>query len=243
MKKLTALSFAVCATLSFTSPVNAEAWGYGEGNGPNTWGKVSATCDQGQNQSPVDIETNKLTSANKQPLAFDYQGEVKNIVNNGHTIQVNVTGKNTLSIDDQDFELKQFHFHTPSENTINGKAAPLEAHFVHANQQGQLAVVAVMYKRGERESAQLENIVHTLPAKAQTITPEKTVQLNELLPRVKDYYRYNGSLTTPPCSEGVRWLVLRDPQFIPQQQLKRLSKTMGDNARPTQALNARLILN
>jgi carbonic anhydrase len=242
MKTLTTLSIALVTTLPLSLPAHAEAWGYGDNNGPSTWGAVSATCDKGQNQSPVDIETNKLTSAKKQPLVFDYQGQVKNVINNGHTIQVNVSGKNTLRIDDQDFELKQFHFHTPSENTINGKSAPLEAHFVHANEKGQLAVVAVMYREGERESAQLDSIVHTLPTKAQTITLEKEVNLDDLLPRVKDYYRYNGSLTTPPCSEGVRWLVLRDPQFIPKNQLKRLSNTMGENARPTQALNARLIL-
>ncbi|MGR5499504.1 carbonic anhydrase [Vibrio sp. DNB22_10_4] len=242
MKTAIKLTLAIGTMISMTAPAYSAQWGYGEGDGPATWGNISATCEQGQNQSPVDIETNTLTSAKKQPLAFDYQGQVKDVINNGHTIQVNVSGKNTLRIDDQDFELKQFHFHTPSENTINGKSAPLEAHFVHANEKGQLAVVAVMYREGERESAQLDSIVNTLPAKAQTITLEKEVNLGNLLPRVKDYYRYNGSLTTPPCSEGVRWLVLRDPQFIPKNQLKRLSSTMGENARPTQALNARLII-
>lgn len=243
MKTAMKLALVIGTAVSITAPAYSAEWGYGEGDGPATWGKISATCEKGQNQSPIDIQTNQLTQAKKAPLSFDYNGRVDQIINNGHTVQVNVAGSNSLQLDGQDFELKQFHFHTPSENTINGKSAPLEAHFVHANQKGQLAVVAVMYKDGERESDELARILKTLPAAGEKINTESDIGLEQLLPRVKDYYRYNGSLTTPPCSEGVRWIVLQEPQFIPKKQLNRLSSTMGDNARPTQELNARLILN
>lgn len=242
MNKRSTLAFTLAITLPFIGSAQAGSWGYSSENGPEHWGHVSTTCSEGKNQSPVDIRSTQLVDAQLQPLEFHYQGKVANVVNNGHTVQVNITGDNTLTLDGQVFELKQFHFHTPSENTFNGKHAPLEAHFVHANVNGELAVVAVMFKSGEREDSVLAEILHTLPAADQTIDIKSDLALANLLPRVKTYYRYNGSLTTPPCSEGVRWIVLTDPQFIIQGQLENLSKTMGHNARPTQDLNARLLL-
>ncbi|MFH0263341.1 carbonic anhydrase [Vibrio barjaei] len=242
MKNKITLALTLTSLLPFSQAVVAQSWGYGADNGPAHWGSFSSTCSQGKNQSPIDIETQSLTAAEMTPLEFDYSGAIDNVTNNGHTIQINVTGNNTLKLDQQTFSLKQFHFHTPSENTINGKHASLEAHFVHANDNGELAVVAVMYDIGKREDSALSALLNTLPANGQSIKVESDVRLEPLLPRVHNYYRYNGSLTTPPCSEGVRWIVLTDPQFIEQAPLDNLSGTMGNNARPTQPHNARLIL-
>ncbi|SNX48364.1 Carbonic anhydrase precursor [Vibrio thalassae] len=155
---------------------------------------------------------------------------------------ITIAAFNTLTLDDQTFALKQFHFHTPSENTINGKHAPLEAYFVHANAHGDLAVVVVMYNVGKQEDSALSSLLSTLPANGKTLKVESDMELETLLPKVHHYYRYNGSLTTPPCSEGVRWIVLTDPQFVEQKPLVSLSTTMGNNARPIQDHNARLIL-
>lgn len=218
----------------------AAEWSYEGENGVDNWGKHFTTCGEGANQTPIDIK--QTVKAELTPLQIDYQGKVREVINNGHTVQANVEGKNQLVIDDQTFDLKQFHFHTPSENYIAGKQFPLEVHFVHANAEGQLAVVAAMFKTGPRGNEAFNSLLATVPEKDQVQPLKETLNPADLLPREREYYRFNGSLTTPPCSEGVRWFVMREAQAGTEQQIDSLHQVMGDNARPLQPLNARVVL-
>ncbi|PWI34971.1 carbonic anhydrase [Vibrio albus] len=236
MKKLLLASvLAGCVSVS----VQASDWGYGEHHGPDSWGEVSVICAQGKNQSPIDV-TNAV-KANLEALSVSYNGDVVALTNNGHSLQANVTGKNELTIDGVVFELKQFHFHTPSENLIQGKQYPLEAHFVHADKQGNLAVVSVMYEMKE-ENKELAQLSSVLPEEGDTEQLAKSFPVADMLPSTGSYYRFNGSLTTPPCTEGVRWFVLEETQSLSSAQEQKLNKVMGNNNRPVQALNARKVI-
>ncbi len=224
---------------------HTDHWGYTGHNTPDKWGKLSEKfreCGVGLNQSPINI-TNSL-HANLPPLSPNYSHSSKNIVDNGHTIQVNMEPGDTVTIDGITFELKQFHFHSPSENQIDGKSFPLEAHFVHADKKGDLAVIAVMFQEGEA-NPELEKIWADMPNKE---GDTKVLQLKEiakkLLPKDKHYYRFNGSLTTPPCTEGVRWFVLKQPLTVSKEQIKKFhDDTMHhNNNRPIQPLDARIIV-
>ncbi|MGF1789285.1 carbonic anhydrase [Photobacterium profundum] len=218
----------------------AAEWSYTGEHGAEHWGESFATCGEGVNQTPIDI--NQTTQAELTPLHLDYEGQVTELVNNGHTIQANLTGKNTLTVDGKTFELKQFHFHTPSENYLKGKQYPLEAHFVHATDKGELAVVAVMFDVGPRSNNELTTLLGSIPDDGQKVELKESLNPADLLPRDREYYRFNGSLTTPPCSEGVRWFVMQEPQTSSKAQTEKLQEVMGNNSRPLQPLNARLIL-
>jgi carbonic anhydrase len=145
-----------------------------------------------------------------------------------------------LYIDRKEFQLLQFHFHTPSENTINGKYFPMEAHFVHSTKEKELAVVAVMFKIG-KENPTLKKLIEKMPKKVND-TSVVHIKAQDLLPKSLEYYRFNGSLTTPPCTEGVRWFVLKEPLEISKEQLEAFESVMGKNNRPLQSINARIIL-
>ena len=220
-------------------------WSYEGHTGPKYWGDLDEKfkmCKIGKNQSPIDINKNNLVKACLKPLKFEYNSKAKSVVNNGHTIKVSIEDGSYLYVDGKKFELKQFHFHTPSENTINGKNFPMEAHLVHISEDGEIAVIGVMFKVGKENSAlkKFQNFI------SKTINKKKAINTylnaNELLPKNKDYYRFNGSLTTPPCSEGVRWFVFKEPVEMSKEQLKIFSKIMGKNNRPTQPINARKVL-
>lgn len=236
MKK-SILALGLCTV--FAASAQAANWGYEGEHGPEHWGEFASECANGKNQSPVNIES--ATDADLKDLQFDYEGKVISLLNNGHTLQTSLEGSNTLKVDGKAFELKQFHFHTPSENHVDGKEYPLEAHFVHADEQGNLAVVAVFFKLGESNST-LAKLLQNIPSKDQNIAIKVPFDADALIPSDKEYYRFSGSLTTPPCSEGVRWLVLKDVQSISPEQVKQFANVMGENNRPIQALNARLIL-
>ncbi|WP_394143104.1 carbonic anhydrase [Vibrio atypicus] len=236
MKK-SILALGLCTV--FAASAQAANWGYEGEHGPEHWGEFASECANGKNQSPVNIES--ATDADLKDLQFDYEGKVISLLNNGHTLQTSLEGSNTLKVDGKAFQLKQFHFHTPSENHVDGKEYPLEAHFVHADEQGNLAVVAVFFKLGESNST-LAKLLQNIPSKDQNIAIKVPFDANALIPRDKEYYRFSGSLTTPPCSEGVRWLVFKDVQSISPEQVKQFANVMGENNRPIQALNARVIL-
>ncbi|EDP60402.1 carbonic anhydrase family protein [Vibrio sp. AND4] len=229
---------ALGLTLVFASSVNAANWGYKGDHGPENWGEFASECAKGQNQSPIDIQS--VTEAKLDKLNFDYEGKVISLLNNGHTLQTKLEGKNTLMVDGTEFTLKQFHFHTPSENHVNGKEYPLEAHFVHADKAGHLAVVAVFFKLGG-ENPELAKLLANIPKKDQVVAIKVPFDADSLLPNNKDYYRFDGSLTTPPCSEGVRWLVIKETQTISPEQVTAFTKAMGHNNRPIQPLNSRMI--
>lgn len=223
-------------------PGHGIHWGYQGEVGPAAWTKLKqefASC-AGKNQSPINVAG--TIDAQLKPVAFNYKAGGTEVVNNGHTIQVNYEPGNGISMDGTQFELKQFHFHSPSENQINGKSFPLEGHLVHADKDGNLAVVAVMFDLGAANPAVGAAWGQMPKAEGKAALPAK-VSASSLLPADRDYFRYNGSLTTPPCSEGVRWVVMKKPMTISKEQLEAFKTTLGfDNNRPVQAVNARPVL-
>lgn len=219
-------------------------WGYAGEVGPEHWAEFESdfgACTSGRNQSPIDLHN--FIEANLPRIVFDYKPGGHQVVNNGHAIQVNYNPGSKITVDQADFELKQFHFHSPSENTINGKSFPMEAHFVHADAKGNLAVVALMFEEGENNKL-LEKVwpqVLQVVNGKEALRPE--VSAADLLHANRDYYRYNGSLTTPPCSEGVRWFVLKHPAKATAEQLAVVGKAIGQpNNRPVQPIGARPVL-
>ena len=219
-------------------------WGYAGHAGPSNWGELSpqfAACRDGKNQSPVDIAA--VVDAPLPPLALAYGSAATSVVNNGHTVQFNFAPGSVLKVDGLSFELKQLHFHTPSENRIDGKSYPLEAHLVHASSDGQLAVVAVLYQPGS-DNAVLADSWAQLPMQASEPLPlSVALKAQDLLPAARDYYRYNGSLTTPPCTEGVRWLVMKEHPQISQKQVEHFMAAVGQpNNRPVQPYHARQVV-
>ncbi|QSX33600.1 carbonic anhydrase family protein [Shewanella avicenniae] len=225
--------------LAFSGAAQASDWGYSGHHGPEHWGDIAGTCAAGVNQSPIDVT--KAVKAELSALELNYAGQVTELTNNGHTLQASVTGTNTLTVDGDVFELKQFHFHTPSENLIEGKQYPLEAHFVNQDKQGNLAVVAVMFDAGADNPA-LAALAAAIPSGKGTKALPKSFDVKEMLPSTEHYYRFNGSLTTPPCTEGVRWFVMQDAKALSAEQQKVLTDTMGHNNRPVQAPHARVVL-
>jgi carbonic anhydrase len=218
-------------------------WSYEGEGGPEHWGELSpdnALCSRGVEQSPIDVA--QPTDADLVNLDFAYQTvSPLHIVNNGHTAQVNVPAGLTLTLDGTSYSLKQFHFHAPSEHTVDGQALAMELHLVHAAEDGTLAVVGLLLAEGEAHEV-LKPVFEAFPAMA---GPEQevagSVELAALLPAVRTTYRYEGSLTTPPCSEGVHWLLLTEPAQVSAAQVAAFHKVFGDNARPVQPLNERTI--
>lgn len=221
-------------------------WSYqGHGSAAH-WAELDEsfkTCKLGKHQSPINVVTRAAEkSADAKPIGFAYAAGPGEVVNNGHTIQVNLPAAGSVTLDGVEYGLLQFHFHTPSEEKIDGKAYPLVAHLVHKNAQGQLAVVAVLFKAG-KENAALKPVFDHLPAK-EGVALKLDVAINpaDLLPANRAYYAFTGSLTTPPCSEEVRWQVLKTPVELSASQLAAFRKLYKMNARPVQPLNDRKVL-
>ena len=238
-KSLLAVALLLCPA-AFAATVH---WEYSGEAGPAKWASLTPEYGQcaGSNQSPVNLSG--LVEAELAPLQFHYLPGGKTLVNNGHTVQVNYAPGSSLELDGMHFELKQFHFHAPSENLIEGRSYPLEGHLVHANAKGELAVVAVMFEPGQANPA-LSQAWQDLPTKAGELRQLKeAVSAEQLLPAQRDYYRFSGSLTTPPCSEGVRWLVMKQPVQVSQAQIDAFKAVMHHpNNRPVQPLNGRQVL-
>lgn len=234
MKKIITTLTALTA-LSASCFVSASEWSYSGKTAPEHW---HGTCQTGVNQSPIDI-TDAIESA-LGSITFDYAQAGKNIVNNGHTVQVNFDGKQSIKVEGKTFNLLQLHFHAPSENLISGHSYPLEMHLVHADKDGNLAVVGVMFKEG-KANPELAKIWNNMPKSGEVVLKSK-IDLIKLLPSDQAYYRFNGSLTTPPCTEGVTWLVMKNPITISSEQLIQFRALYEGNNRPTQAINARPIL-
>ncbi len=219
-------------------------WAYDGSEGPDHWGEMEAkfsTCSSGKNQSPINLSG--FIKAELTPLKFNYKAGGDQILNNGHTIQVNFADGSTMDLAGHEYSLKQFHAHAPSENQINGKNYAMEAHFVHADSNGNLAVVAVMFDEGA-ENPGLAKAWKAMPQEAgEKVALKENVLGTDVMPANKAYYRFNGSLTTPPCTEGVTWLVLKQPVTASKAQIEAFMKLMHHhNNRPVQAVNARMIL-
>ncbi len=218
-------------------------WGYTGHGSPEKWAELSPDnkmCGVGKTQTPINITTS--LDADLEPLKISYTKDSKEILNNGHTVQVNIEAGNTMDVEGLSFELKQFHFHTPSENHIDGKSFPLEAHFVHIDKKGNIAVLALMFEEG-KENKQLAKIWDNMPKNADEKSQLKLAHIaSSLLPENKEYYRFAGSFTTPPCTEGVRWMVLKTPVTVSKAQVEKFLNIMHHpNNRPIQATNARVI--
>ena len=219
-------------------------WGYSGNEGPEHWEKLApefALCSSGRNQSPVNLTA--MIEGELPELEIDYKSAGNEITNNGHTVQVTYAPGSTMAVAGKAFELKQFHFHSPSENIIEGNSYPMEVHFVHADEAGNLAVIAVMFKIG-KHNAELEKAWEFMPHKAgESSRLRNVVDANLLLPDDRAYYRFNGSLTTPPCSEGVSWFVMKSIDTASKEQIEKFAHTMHhDNNRPVQSLNSRVIV-
>src|SRR5688500_5298886 len=226
--RLGGLLLASWALSSAAQEGHPKHWGYQGEVGPEHWAEFESdfgACSSGRNQSPIDL--NNFIEAELPRIAFDYKPGGHQVVNNGHAIQVNYSPGSKITVDGTDFVLKQFHFHSPSENTIKTKSFPMEGHFVHVDAKGNLAVVALMFEEGASNKL-LEQVWPHVPkivnAKA-GLAPE--VSAEDLLHANRDYYRYDGSLTTPPCSEGVRWFVLKHPAKASAEQLALVQQVLG----------------
>jgi carbonic anhydrase len=244
-KTISLLLLAISITLLTTGCNKSSHWGYTGNEGPKYWGTLDerfTMCSEGKMQTPIDIIPTKNVKLDK--LGFEYLAKATTVINNGHTIQVNIASGSTLNIDGLKFELKQFHFHTPSENNIKGHQYPLEAHFVHATADGKLAVVAVMFEEGEANPI-LSKIWSKFPLETnkEVAIELSSENIKSLMPYKKEYYKFMGSLTTPPCSENVRWNVLKTTMTISKEQVKQFFDIYGhSNNRPIQATNEREIL-
>lgn len=220
----------------------APHWDYKGHHGASHWGeldKAFEACAKGTRQSPIDIRMTE--KVNLPDLNFQYTAVAPTIWNNGHTVQVNVPSGNKLVVGDQTYDLLQFHFHTPSEEAINGKHYPMVAHFVHKNAAGQLGVVGVLIKKGKKNQ-DLAPVFEHIPRTGEKITVDDlTLNLSNLVPANHTYYSFEGSLTTPPCSEDVNWMVMKHPIELSSIQIRAFAKTVKFNARPIQPSNNRTI--
>jgi carbonic anhydrase len=216
----------------------AVHWGYEGDNGPEHWGDNFPVCGTGKKQSPLNIIGPFEKS--KDTLSVDYKEGPLKMFNNGHTIQVNVEPGSTLTINKESYDLLQFHFHRPSEEQVDGKNSAMVAHFVHKSKDGKLAVIGVLLNEG-KDNAAIKTLWANLPPKeGEEFVPEK-VSFNpgNMLPKELGFYNYEGSLTTPPCTEGVQFYILKKPMDISKDQVGKFPFKL--NARPVQSLNGRKI--
>ncbi len=242
LKALAGLALCpLCASTGLTA--EGAHWSYEGVTGPPHWGDIdtaSKACSIGSQQSPIDIRDAIKAQLPRLNIAWGKSADT--IVNNGHTIQLNVAPGSTLTVGKDSYSLQQFHFHHPSEHTIASKTSPMEVHFVHRDAAGGLAVVAALMTAG-RTNAIFNRIVATMPVpEGKAIKAAAGIDPNKLLPPQRSYYRYAGSLTTPPCSEVVEWLLLHQPVQVAKSDIEAFAKLYPMNARPVQKDNRRFVL-
>lgn len=217
-------------------------WSYGGEGGPAQWAALQpefATCGLGSRQSPIDIRGG--IRVDLEPIRFDYRPSSFSVIDNGHTVQANIAGSNSIEIGARRYDLLQFHFHRPSEERINGRQYDMVIHLVHKDPEGRLAVIAVMLEQGRAQPA-IQLVWNSLPLEKHQENPAPVpLDLNLLLPEDRRYFTYMGSLTTPPCSEGVLWMVMKQPVPISSDQVGIFARLYPMNARPIQPGAGRLI--
>jgi carbonic anhydrase len=220
----------------------AAHWSYDGPTGPQAWASLKpefAPCASGTRQSPIDIRGG--IGVDLEPVQFHYRPSGFSVVDNGHTVQVDLGVGNSIEAMGRRYDLVQFHFHRPSEERIDGRQFDMVAHLVHRDPDGRLAVVAVLLDRGSAHPI-VQTVWNHLPLeKGEPYAPRATIDPDALLPQDRHYYTYMGSLTTPPCSEGVLWMVMRQPVTISPEQIDIFARLYPMNARPLQAANGRLI--
>jgi carbonic anhydrase len=220
-------------------------WTYEGETGPQNWGKLKPEfnlCAIGKRQSPINIDEGNTLAGPAEAVQFNYTPSNAIVNNNGHTIQVDVDGENSITVRGSTYRLLQFHFHTPSEEQVNFKRFSMVAHLVHKNDEGQLAVVAVLMEIGGVNPL-IDKVWTYMPLDAndRVRMPRDLLNLNELLPADQRYYQFMGSLTTPPCTEGVLWMVLKQPVKISKTQYRLFTQLYPNNARPVQPVNGRAV--
>jgi carbonic anhydrase len=218
-------------------------WAYEGSAGPSQWGKLDpayAACGTGKHQSPIDLTKASLKDLKDPEL--HYQPSTIRVLNNGHTVQVNYDKGSSMDVDGQRFEVLQIHYHAPSEHRVDGKTFPAELHIVHKNAAGQLAVIGVLLEEGAENPA-YQAFLSNLPAhESKEEAKGAKINVAELVPATHATFRYDGSLTTPPCTEGVRWFVMTTPVTLSRSQLAALETVFKGNNRPLQPLNARALI-
>jgi len=243
MKK-SLLTLAACSLVSLGSSANAadgaKDWGYTAAEGTAAaWEHVAKECAHGHEQSPINIS--QFMKGDLPDLQLSYNPTPLHVVNNGHTIQANYGDGSGMTVGNDVYYLKQLHFHTPSEHYLDGAPYPMEVHFVHMSHDGELAVVGAMMKVGANNQT-IDAIWQNIPAAGGEKHIESVeISAADLLPASLDYYAYEGSLTTPPCSEGVKWHVLKEPIELSAAQLTAFQQLFPVNARPIQALHGRVV--
>lgn len=225
---------------------HGSGWSYQGETGPERWERLSrdyAVCGQGETQSPIDLTGKSPAGSPAGDIRFNYRLTPVHILNNGHTVQVNYTAGSTMTVEGKTFEVSQFHFHAPSEHAINGRLADMEMHIVHKNDAGELAVAGVLMNIG-KENLALREVWQNLPTAvaAEKVNERDLVNVRDFLPSDAKYFRYMGSLTTPPCTEGVNWFVMAEPMEVSAEQVAKFTRVFGANNRPLQAVNNRLLL-
>lgn len=237
------LLLGACSAQAGESHPAAEPphWTYEGEEGPAHWGELDsayALCGMGAHQSPIDVQSPQGQDLTN--ISFHYQPSEVNILNNGHTVQVNYDSGSYMELEDVRYDVVQFHYHAPSEHALDGKLFAAELHIVHKNADGNLAVVGILFDEGTQNDA-LQPFIDNLPAEKSDVH-DTGVKINaaDLLPAVQTTYRYSGSLTTPPCSEDVRWNLMTSPVEASSAQLEALANLFEDgNNRPVQPLNDR----
>lgn len=230
----TILTFAISTVLLY-----GAHWDY-EDNGPSVWGDLDKEweiCKNGLRQSPVNINTDDDFESSGRSLEFSYFFPSSGVIYNGHSLQVNFNNDNFVTFGKTKYNLLQFHFHTPSENTIDGKQFPLEVDFVHRSANQKLLVISVLFEEGRYNDA-IQDISTLLPLE---VNEQKNVKIMIYPPKDSDYYFFDGSLTTPPCSEEVQWIIMKERLSASKKQIDTIKKIIGKNARETQPLNGRTI--
>jgi carbonic anhydrase len=198
-------------------------------------------CESGLRQSPIDIrETTRQTLP---ALDFHYVPMPLKLADDGHTVRVRFTKGSTLQIGKERYTLQQFHFHTPGGDKVAGEEFPMAAHLLHKSSSGQLLAVVVLFRTGQ-ENALLKTLMPHIPARADGdhSHPDVAVNASSLIPTTRSYFRYTGSVTGPPCTEGVDWIVLKQPLQLSPDQLARYRARFADNARAVQPLHQRTVL-
>ena len=237
---MTLIAAGLCTT-AWANTADTVQWGYTAPSGPESWSELKSEyrlCTSGKEQSPIDIHD--TVQAGVDPPTFTYRPSTATVLNNGHTIQVSPQEPGGITLASGAYSLVQMHFHTPSEEKIQGRSYPLNAHLVHRNTAGELAVVALLFEEGAHNPT-LEPILTAMPKSAGGTATLDTLNIADLLPATHNTYSYLGSLTTPPCTEGVRWHVLTTAVQISRVQLEAFQALYPMNARPVQPLNGRSV--
>lgn len=237
-------SFTIAQDKEHSGGHDIVHWSYKGETGPLHWGDLKSEyegCKTGKSQTPINLTDAYKSQLGK--LKYSYSDQSLSILNNGHTVQINFKPGGSLIIDELKFELLQYYFHTPSEHVVNGKHYPMEMHLVHMNTNKELGVMGLFFIEGNK-NIELQKILDNAPKKinAEKLVSSVTVNPSAFFPYKMDYYHYFGSLTTPPCTEGVSWIVLKNQVEASKEQIEKMESILGENARPVQSLNKRFLL-